>query len=180
MPIKTFSGKKIKIRELAKSDLKNVKKFQNYINSLIKEDAKIILNKKETLKEEAEWIKNKIKKARKREDILLIAECDNKIIGTTNIELKEGRLDHIGEFGISILKGYRGIGLGGYLTGEIIKLAKEKLKAKLKIIRLFCFSNNKPAINLYKKFDFKIKARLPKQIQYKGKLVDELIMLLFL
>jgi len=50
MPIKTFSGKKIKIRELAKSDLKNVKKFQNYINSLIKEDAKIILNKKETLK----------------------------------------------------------------------------------------------------------------------------------
>jgi RimJ/RimL family protein N-acetyltransferase len=180
MPVKIFGGKKIKIRELTRNDVKKAKEFQDYINSLIKEDAKITLNKKETLKEEKEWIKNKIKKITKHQDVLLVAECDNKIIGTTNIELREGKQDHIGEFGISISQGYRGIGLGGYLTGEIIKLAKEKFKTKLKIIRLFCFSNNKPAINLYKKFGFKIKARIPKQIQYKGKLIDEFIMLLYL
>jgi len=36
---------------------------------------------------------------------------------------------------------------------------------------LFC------AQNLYKKFDFKKVAKIPKQLQYKGRLLDEIIMI---
>ena len=60
---------------------------------------------------------------------------------------------------------------------EIIKLAKKKLKPRLKFIRLGVYPNNKPALALYRKFGFKKAAKIPKQIQYKGKLLDEIIML---
>jgi len=38
------------------------------------------------------------------------------------------------------------------------------------------YVNNEPAIKLYKKMGFKRVARIPKHIQYKGKLIDEFIM----
>jgi ribosomal protein S18 acetylase RimI-like enzyme len=43
---------------------------------------------------------------------------------------------------------------------------------------LSVFSTNKPAIGLYKKYGFKTVTKIPKQIQYQGKLIDEIIMLL--
>ena len=98
-------------------------------------------------------------------------------MGKTQISLEEGPQNHIGGLGIAILKDYRGIGLGKYLLGEILELAKEKLKPKPKIIKLSVVSVNKVAISLYKKMDFKEIARIPKQFKYKKKIYDEIIML---
>jgi ribosomal protein S18 acetylase RimI-like enzyme len=42
---------------------------------------------------------------------------------------------------------------------------------------LSVFSTNKIAMNLYKKLGFKKVARIPKQLQYKNKLVDEIVMI---
>jgi ribosomal protein S18 acetylase RimI-like enzyme len=177
MEIKIFNGKKIKIRQISKKDLKNAEKFQNFINSLIEEDVQISLNKKSSLKEEKKWLKEQLKQIIDRKTVLLVAECDKKIIGITDITLNKERQIHVGNFGITIRKNYRGIGLGSYLIEEIIKLAKKELKPQPKIIRLSVFSTNKPAIGLYKKFGFKRVAKIPKQFQYKGKLINEIVML---
>jgi len=171
-----FGSKEIIIRKLSNGDLRNVKRFQDLINSLIEEKAQISLNKKLSLKEEKEWLKRQLGQIKNQKTVFLLAECDNKVIGTTGIDLRRGRQEHVGEFGISIRNGYRGIGLGKYLMKEIIKLAKKELKPK--IIRLSVFPTNKAAIGLYKKLGFKKVAKISKQIQYKGKLVDEIIMLL--
>lgn len=106
----------------------------------------------------------------------MIAEHDSKIIGLTDIKLMHYAKKHIGNFGISIRREYRGIGLGKYLMSEIIKLAKKELKPKPKIIQLEVYVNNKPAIALYKKMGFKTMAKVPKQVQWKGKLIDVFIM----
>jgi len=80
-----------------------------------------------------------------------------------------------------ICKDFLYLSVGGLDFGkEILKLAKKELKPKPKIIRLSVFSTNKPAISLYKKIGFKIVAKIPKQISYKGKFIDEVIMLLCL
>ena len=179
MKTRIFGDKKISIRKLSKGDLRNVKKFQDFINSFVEEKAKIAINRKLSLREEREWMKDVLKKLKSRKEIFLFAECDNKIIGTTSVELDRWRKSHIGNFGITIRNGYRRMGLGKYLMGEILKLARKELKPKPKIIRLTVYSNNKPAIKLYKKLGFKKVAKIPKQIQYKGKLLDEIIMLLY-
>jgi len=177
METKIFGGKKIKIREFSRNDLKRPKEFQDYINSLVEEDALILINKKFSLEEEKKYLKKELKKIKSGKQIKVIAEENNLIVGVSEIFIYSYRKSHIGELGISIRKGYRGIGLGTYLIKKVIKLAKKRLKPKLKIIRLGVFPPNKPALALYKKLGFKKVAKIPKHIQYKGKLIDEIIMI---
>ncbi|MFH1894605.1 MAG: GNAT family N-acetyltransferase [Patescibacteria group bacterium] len=180
MKTKTFIGKKITIRKISKNDLRNAKKLQDFINSFVDEDAQIMMNEKVLLEEERKWLKAKLESIKKRKAVFLIAEHNNTVAGTTGIDSGIWRQSHVGNFGITIKKGYRGIGLGTYLIEEIIKLAKKELKPKPKIIRLDVFPTNKPAIRLYRKCGFKKVAKIPRQIYFKGKLHDEIIMLLYL
>lgn len=177
MAIKTFGDKKINIRSIQKSDLKIVKKFQEFINSLVKEDVKIYFNKPISLNEERKWLLKTLKAIKAKSDVRILAECNSRIVGMTHVERLEHKKSHLSTFGIVIRQGYRGLGLGKYLTDEIIKLARKELKPKPKFIRLEVYATNVPAINLYKKMGFEEVARIPKQIKYKGKLVDELIMM---
>lgn len=181
METKIFREKKIKIRELSRGDLKRAKAFQDFINSLIEEEAQIMPNKKLSLKEERKWLKEQLRRIKNKKTVFLVAEEGKKVVGTTLINLAEQRQSHIGYFGITIRKSYREMGLGSYLIEKILKLAKEELKPKPKIIRLGdVFANNKIAISLYKKFGFKKVAKIPDQIEYKGKLIDEIIMIRYL
>ena len=177
MITKTFGDKKIIIRKLEKTDLKNTKGFQDFVNSLIREKAKISMNKEVGRKEELDYLKSTLKTVKGKKRVYLLAESDNKIVATASISQDRGNLDHVGGFGIVIREKYRGIGLGKYLTSEIIKLAKKDLKPKPKIIKLEVYANNIPAIALYKKMGFKIVGKIPKQIQFKGKLIGEYIMI---
>ncbi|MFH1644390.1 MAG: GNAT family N-acetyltransferase [bacterium] len=152
----------------------------NFINSLIEEDAKILINKKMNLKEEIEFLEKGVKSIKDRKKVYLIAKDGNKVVANTSIELGVFRRNHIGKFAIGIRDGYRRIGLGKYLMQEIIKLAKKELNPSPKIFQLEVCENNKSAIGLYKKMGFKIVAKLPKQIQYKGKLIGEFIMIKYL
>lgn len=180
MENKIFGNKKMTIRKLSKSDLKRARDFLAFINSLVEEEAKILMNKKLTLKEEGEFLEGVLKGMKTKTKIYLAAECGDKIVGSTSIELGRWGNNHTGNFGIVIRQGYRGIGLGKYLMTEILKMAKKELKPAPKIIKLTVYPNNKPALGLYKKMGFKIVARIPKQRQYKGKLLDEIVMLKFL
>jgi len=180
METKIFGGKKIEIRKLSKNDLRNVKKSLEFFNSLVKEDAQILFNNKNTLKKEKEWLSGQIKKVQENKLVFIIAEDDKNFIGTAEIYLGPGRREHIGHLGINIRKGYRGMGLGSYLMKKIITLAKKELKPKPQIIRLNTLVTNQPAIGLYKKCGFKKVAIIPKQFEYKGKLRDEILMLLYL
>lgn len=180
METKLFGDKKIIIRQIRASDVANAKKFQNYINSLINEEAMILMNKKFSLKEEQDAVKGFLKNNKKKNKVLVIAEHDDQIIGLTDISLDRHRRNHIGILGISIRAGYRGIGLGKYIMEEVIKLTKTELNPKPRMIQLEVYANNKPAIGLYKRMGFKQVAKLPKQIQYKGKLIDEIVMIKYL
>lgn len=180
MKIQKFGDRKIIIRQIRPSDVTNAKKFQNYINSLISEEVMILMNKKLSLKEEKKAMKDFLENNKKKNKVLVIAEHDGQIVGFTDIGLDRHRRNHIGILGISVRSGYRGIGLGKYIMEEVIKLAKTGLTPKPKIIQLEVYVNNKPAIALYKKMGFKIVAKVPNQIQWEGKLIDEYIMLKYL
>jgi ribosomal protein S18 acetylase RimI-like enzyme len=166
------------IRKLSEKDSGRAEDFLEFLNALVEEDAKILANEKMSLEEEKKWLEEKIKDRMSDKEIFLVAEHDGKIVADTHIKLGKWRQNHIGTFGIAIDKNYRGMGLGTKLMAEIIKLAQKELKPCPKIIRLEVLENNKPAQALYKKMGFKKVAKLPKQIQYKGKLVSEFVMLL--
>ena len=178
METKIFGGKKVKIRGLAKSDLKKAAKFKDFINSLVEEDAKIGMNVKVSIKEEINFLEAVISGVKNKKKVYILAECDDIIIGSASITQLAWRSNHIGELGITIRDGYRGLGLGRHLMQQVIDLAKKELEPKPKMIRLLVYVNNEPAIRLYKKLGFKKVARLPRQTQYKGELIDDFMMVL--
>ncbi|HOK35469.1 MAG TPA: GNAT family N-acetyltransferase, partial [Candidatus Pacearchaeota archaeon] len=164
---------KIKIEKLSWRDFRRVKEFQKYINSLVEEDAMISLSQKQTIEEKKMWLEESLQNIKEKRKVLLVAKDGNKVAGISEIKLRKGRENHIGMFGISVRKEYRGKGLGTKLMAEILKEAEKELKPRPKIIRLSVFSENTIAQNLYKKFGFREVARIPKQLEYKGKLTDE-------
>lgn len=172
-----LGNKEIEIRSINSKDLKSVNLFLSYINSLVEEGAKISINKKKTNKEEFNFLENLINLIKKNKKICLIATHNKKIVAMTDIDILEEVKNHIGDFSIGIIEGYRGVGLGKYLINDIEHIAKEKFKKNLKFLKLSCYANNKRAISLYLKSGFKIVGKIPKQYQYKNKLIDELIML---
>jgi ribosomal protein S18 acetylase RimI-like enzyme len=180
MKTKIFDGKKIIIRPPLESDIKNAKKFQDFFNSLAKEDAEINQTEKKTLKEEIEWLKERRKRVKTRNEFHLIAEHNDIIVGSVVVGSRKERRRHIGELGIMIRNGYRRIGLGSFIISEAIKLAQRKLKFRPKIIRLSVTATNKPAIKFYQNNGFKKVAVIPQQFKVKDKLVDEYIMLKYL
>lgn len=167
---------KIKIEKLSWRDFRRLKEFQSFVNSLVEEEAMIRLNKKQTLEEEKIWLEQSLQNIKEKKEVLLIVKDENEIIGSSEIKLEKGRQSHVGGLGISIRKEYRGKGLGTKLMAEILKEAEKNLKPEIKMVRLSVFPENKIAQNLYKKFGFKEVARIPKQLEYKGKLTDEIIM----
>lgn len=178
--VKNFGGKKIIIRPSLESDIKNAKKFQDFFNSLAKEDAEINQTEKKTLKEEIEWLRERRKGIRARNEFHLIAEHNDIVVGGVVVGSRKERRRHVGELGIMIRDGYRGIGLGNFMINEVIKLAKKELKFSPKIIRLSVTATNKSAFKFYIKNGFKRVAVIPKQFKVKDKFVDEYIMLKYL
>lgn len=176
MQTKIFGNKKINFVPMSAKELKFAKEYLDFINSLVAEDAKILMNKKINLKEETEFLKKSIKDAKTKSKVSVIAKDGNKVVANTSIELGVYKRNHIGKFGIAVRDGYRGIGLGKYIMEEVLKLAKKDLPG-LKIFQLEVYENNKPAIALYKKMGFKVVGHIPKQICHGGKLIGEYIMI---
>lgn len=149
------------------------------INSLIKEKAMLVAQKRKTKKEEIEWLTDVLKKIKNKKSVFLVVEVDKKIKGSAGIDTgKEEFVSHIGEFGIALVKEIQGKGIGKKLLTKIIKQAKEKLK--IKIVKLNVMRPNITAQNLYKKSGFREIGRIKKGIKYYGKYVDDIIMVKYL
>jgi len=80
---------------------------------------------------------------------------------------------HVGIFGISVEKEFRGDGVG-------YELGRAVIETGLKMVILDVFSLNTKAQSLYQKLGFKEAGRLPKKILYRGSYIDEVKMYLFI
>jgi ribosomal protein S18 acetylase RimI-like enzyme len=172
----------IKIREIGYSDLKNVKEFARYLNSLVEEDAPILLNKKVGLSDMSEILKRELEEIKKKKRVSVVAcmegrERNARIAGWCRIWLHKFRENHIAEIAISVAKAWRGKGIGKRLMKFALAEAKKKLKPKPKIFMLGVIPSNKEAIALYKKLGFEKVASIPNKLQYKGRLVAEIVMM---
>ncbi len=181
--VKTFitkSGKKIVIRYPKWDDLEEL---TFYINKLSREDTFINFSgEKITKEEEVRTLANWFLAMERRDKVVLGCFYQEKLIGLANVDRQvdsRKRQRHIGGFGISVDKKFRGEGIGFQLAKTIIEEAKKKI-AGLKMIVMDVFEPNKIAQSLYKKLGFKEYGRLPEGVLYKGRYVDEVKMVLML
>ncbi len=170
---KLKSDREVIIRYPLESDLHS---FCDYINTLSKEQTFILWQGEQiTLEEEKKYLDTQLAKISKNTTVQLLAFSDNKLVGNTQINLKDKVEKHVGVLGISLAKDFRGEGLGTLLMEKIIEEAKENLKG-LKIITLQCFANNEVAKKLYLKMGFVEFGVLPKGLIYQDQFIDRVYM----
>ena len=166
-----YAGKSlITIRFPRKTDVRGL---AEYINSLVKEKARILLNKKQSLKQEEKWLADLIQKNKENMNMAIVVEVEGKIIGLDELRRNEGSKYHTATYGTGILKGYRNRGI----TKRVFKIL-ESIAAgkKIKLIQSSYFSDNRPSAKLHKSLGFTVCGRIPKAAKFGNKYLDEVIL----
>jgi len=166
---KTFTakdGRKVTLRTVKWEDLNDLLDF---INSLVEEDADIVRTEKVSRNEEADWLGGLLARIEKDELIDCAAEVEGRVVAHAEVGKRTGLMSHVGDFGIAIRQGYRGIGIGTMIMQMLIE---ESRRAGLKILVLDVFGTNKTAKALYSKMGFKETGKIPKAIYKKGTYID--------
>ena len=148
----------------------------DYINTLSAEKTFILEQGRQlTIEQEQDFLKEMLTAIENKKAVMLLAFSGETLIGISDISRRSGIHSHIGSFGISIAKDFRGQGIGKLLMQKILAEAIATIPG-LSIIKLAVFSNNPVGINLYKKLGFIEYGRLPKGIQHRGEFVDDIFM----
>ena len=170
---KTKTGKTVSFRYLGIDDVQIITDF---INKASKEKTFITFQGEIlSLEDEQKYIQSKVEAIEKKEAVALLAFIDNKLIGSSGIDLEIKIKSHQGLFGIIIDHDCRGEGVGKILMELVVKEAIKNIKG-LKIITLEVFGSNFIAQSLYKKMGFVEFGRLPQGIKYKDNFEDEILM----
>ncbi|MDE1823496.1 MAG: GNAT family N-acetyltransferase [Candidatus Micrarchaeota archaeon] len=157
---------KFRIRTLKRTDFKGlVKNYFTYYEEVKKNpNLGITLFKpRPSMKMESRWFEDLYNQKVKGTKVVVIAEVDGKPMGICEVTTKRphSEMDHVGILGIAIHQKHRSKGIGSALMKEAIK----RSKGRFELIVLEVFSNNKKAINLYKKFGFKSYGTLPGSVK---------------
>ena len=165
------AGKRIEI-VFRYPKMSDAKQLMNLVNSMISENAMILINKKQTLKKEKEWLRDLITKNKKSMNIAIVTEIDGKVAGVAELRRYSGRKNHVANLGISMGKKYRGLGLATKSFRVLESIGK---KNGLKIIESSYYSSNEASARLHDKLGFKIVGRIPKVVRMENSYQDEII-----
>ena len=104
-----------------------------------------------------------------RDQVMLVAKCDGRIVGSASLSRLPRRMSHRGDFSISVAKEYWSKGIGSQLLAEIIRFAKDHAFER---IDLQVRSDNLSAIHLYEKYGFQKLCTYPGFFKLGGQYVD--------
>ncbi|MHB8841125.1 MAG: GNAT family N-acetyltransferase [Candidatus Aquicultor sp.] len=173
-----LKGKEFVIRRLQEGRSNRPRKFLKFINDIVADsEAMILTRSKQTVDDERAWLQGSMIAVKSARMVVLVAEADDAIVGLASVGNRAERADHVADFGISVKRGYRGIGLGSALLTRAIDAARTDLLPRPVMIRLSAFNANEKALSLYERHGFNIVAQIPRQFIFNGEFVDEVIML---
>ncbi|MGL4656755.1 MAG: GNAT family N-acetyltransferase [Sarcina sp.] len=104
-----------------------------------------------------------------------VAEFEDKVIGMVALnQYPYPKKRHVGTIAIMVDENYHSKGVGKKLMERIIEIADENVM--IKRLELTVFEGNENAINLYKKFGFKIEGKREMSINIDDKYISEVFM----
>lgn len=107
--------------------------------------------------------------------LYLLAEIEGEIVGTLTFSAdKRPRVQHAGEFGMSVLRKYWNLGIGGWMLAYLIDWARQT--HVIRKINLRVRVDNLSAIYLYEKYGFVREGRRTREFYLHGQFVDVFLM----
>lgn len=170
----TKKGKDIIVRHPTRKD---VSVMRNYMNTLSKEKTFIRFQGEQvSFKDEKKYLDSFLRQMSKNEAVKLLVFSKKELAAVADIKLEDKISSHVGNFGITVAKGFRNEGVGKLLMRLVLDEAGKNMK-KLKIVSLGVFATNPVAQRMYKKrFGFREYGRLPRGIKHRGKFTDQIFL----
>lgn len=169
------SGREVLLRYARVED---AEKLVAFINPIVQEPARILLNVLQTLEGEEAYLKDMASNMEKEDALKLFATISvngiEEIVGVVDVDRGRYKQRHLGTLGLSIRKDFRGEGLGRVLIEEVLMQAKTIMK--LEMVTLGVDAENPAAVALYTKMGFQEYGRLPRAILQQGVYEDEILM----
>lgn len=113
------------------------------------------------------------KKLEPQDDIYSLVACiDDKVVGTLSLHLNPNRprRKHAAGIGMAVHEDWQGKGIGTALMQAAIEFADKWLN--LTRLELEVYTDNEPALRLYKKFGFEIEGRMKQDSFRDGEYAD--------
>jgi len=111
--------------------------------------------------------------------LFLVAEADGRLVGMLSCKGGARRaITHVTTIAISLSEEWRNQGIGSRMMQRAIEWVRGS--GVVKLMELFVFAGNAPAIHLYEKFGFVVEGQLQKAVYSNGKFNDDLVMALLL
>ncbi|QBR00060.1 GNAT family N-acetyltransferase [Paraburkholderia pallida] len=119
--------------------------------------------------ETREWIAGVLSPA-----LAIGAWVGETMVGEAELHPQKLRRAHVGQIGISVHDGWQRRGIGAHLMRQILDFADNWLG--LRRLELHVFTDNAPAIALYRQSGFEVEARFRGTVLREGVLIDAFLM----
>jgi RimJ/RimL family protein N-acetyltransferase len=156
--------------------------FTRFANAFVREKRNnpdlglVSFDRRLTRKQEGRWLREVIRGVARKEVVSMAAFVGGRVVGHCAINRRKFREDrHAGVFGIAILDGFRGVGIGEKMVGAALDEAR---RIGIQLVELDVFSTNAAAIRLYEKMGFEKAGTIPDKIFRRGRYYDEDVMFL--
>lgn len=107
--------------------------------------------------------------------VTLVALHQDEVVGSASLEqYPRVRRSHCGAIGMGVAVAWQGRGLGTRLLAELLDIADNWMN--LRRVELTVYTDNQPAIALYRKFGFEVEGELRDYAFREGALADVLSM----
>ncbi|HYA56818.1 MAG TPA: GNAT family N-acetyltransferase [Nitrososphaerales archaeon] len=175
--LRASDGRRIIIRPLKRDDILPLMRFANTLSreKETNQDLGIVsLDKRVAKEEELEFLNRIIAGRRTKDEISLAAFDGARMVGHCHVSRRRQRdVRHTGILGISVIDGYRGLGIGSRLTAEVLE---QTLRVGVWLVELEVMGINEAAIGLYEKMGFRRAGVIPNKILRKGRHIDIVVM----
>lgn len=179
--VRTFQCKTGETVTLRYPRWEDIDELTRYINELSCEDTYITFSKETVSKEdEMAYLAMCFQMMERGDSVTLFAFVGSTLIGSTDVVRNlnfRTRAKHVGKFGITLAKDFRGLGIGKEASRTVIEEARKKVPG-LELLALEVFSENKNAIALYEDLGFKVAGAIPNGLQYQGRRQNDISMYL--
>ncbi|MBI4181471.1 MAG: GNAT family N-acetyltransferase [Candidatus Aenigmarchaeota archaeon] len=166
-------GDDVTLRLPRRADVQDLRFF---INALVDEGERILLQGRVSLVEERRWLDRHFKSMREGTELCLCIDIGGRVVGTISIRREytpPTASDHVATLGFGLLRPYRRRGIMAAAIPRALAFGQQAWG--LEIITSSYAADNEASSRLHRRLGFRAHGKVPGGMRYRGRYIDHIL-----